>query len=90
MITFDEAIRLYLHRNCSTIGQRVKFVRQALGMSQQELADKTGLTRVTIGSIERGRSEPTIKTFLILSKTLGIEEQGLIPPTEEGSCRTNH
>jgi transcriptional regulator with XRE-family HTH domain len=36
------------------IGQRITALRKMEGISQQELADRAGLTRQHIGSIERG------------------------------------
>ena len=36
------------------IGQRITALRKLEGISQQELADRAGLTRQHIGSIERG------------------------------------
>ena len=36
------------------MGQRITALRKLEGISQQELADRAGLTRQHIGSIERG------------------------------------
>ena len=36
------------------MGQRITALRKLAGISQQELADRAGLTRQHIGSIERG------------------------------------
>ena len=36
------------------IGQRVKALRTMAGLTQQELADRAGLTRQHIGRIEKG------------------------------------
>lgn len=45
---------------------RLKEFRQDKGWSQQELADHIGVSRNTIGSIERGEFNPTAKLALIL------------------------
>lgn len=54
--------------------QKIKEVRVALGLSQQELADKAGVSRQTIHAIEKGDYNPTIRLCIticrILNKTL--------------------
>lgn len=53
---------------------KLKAARAALDMSQQELADRVGVTRQTINAIEKGDYNPTIKLCIsicrILNKTL--------------------
>ena len=54
--------------------QKIKEARVALGLSQQELADKAGVSRQTIHAIEKGDYNPTIRLCIticrILNKTL--------------------
>lgn len=38
------------------LGERVRRVRQAKGLHQDELADRLGVTRMTISRLERGQS----------------------------------
>lgn len=45
---------------------RLKEVRSSMNLSQQQLADEVGVSRNTIGSIERGEFNPTAKLALIL------------------------
>ena len=40
---------------------KIKMARMELDMSQEELAKKVGATRQTIGLIEAGRYNPSIK-----------------------------
>lgn len=53
---------------------RMKSARAALDLSQQELADKVGVSRQTINAIEKGDYNPTINLCIaicrILNKTL--------------------
>ncbi len=46
--------------------------RQLDGMTQQELADRVGVTRQTILSIERGRYNPSVGLALRLAETFGV------------------
>lgn len=45
---------------------RVREAREEQGFSQAELADLIGVSRNTIGSIERGQYCPTAKLALVL------------------------
>ena len=50
---------------------RLKAARAALDMSQQDLADKAGVSRQTINAIEKGDYNPTIKLCLAICRALG-------------------
>lgn len=47
-------------------------LRGDLGMTQAQLAERVGVARVSIVSIESGRFIPTIETALRISKALGV------------------
>ena len=53
------------------IGNRVKLARVEKDMTQQELADQVGVIRQTIGLIEAGKYNPTLKLCLLISKAIG-------------------
>ncbi len=50
---------------------RLKAARAALDMSQQELADRIGVSRQTVNAIEIGDYNPTIKLCVAICRTLG-------------------
>lgn len=50
---------------------------RADGMTQQELADKVGVTRQTILSIEKGRYSPTVGLALRLAQSLRVTVETL-------------
>ena len=50
---------------------KLKVARAALDLSQQDLADKVGVSRQTINAIEKGDYNPTIKLCLAICKALG-------------------
>ncbi|MCK4303984.1 MAG: helix-turn-helix transcriptional regulator [Candidatus Eisenbacteria sp.] len=47
------------------------------GMTQQELAVKSGVTRQTIHSIEKGKYSPSVGLALRLAEVLGIHVEDL-------------
>ncbi len=54
-------------------------------MTQQELADRVGVTRQTILSIERGRYNPSVGLALRLAETFGVPVEELFEiDREEG------
>lgn len=51
---------------------RIKFRRIELNISQAELAKKAGVTRQTIGMIESGEFNPSLKLCLSICWALGL------------------
>ena len=50
---------------------KLKAARAALGLTQQELGERVGVTRQTILAIQRGDYNPTIKLCVEICKVLG-------------------
>lgn len=50
---------------------KLKSARVALDLSQEQLAQKVGVTRQTIGMIEAGKYNPTLNLCIAICKTLG-------------------
>lgn len=50
---------------------KLKAARAAADMSQQELAEKVGVSRQTISAIEKGDYNPTINLCIAICRTLG-------------------
>ena len=55
------------------IGLRIKELRRTKNLSQEELAEKTGISSKYLSSIERGKENPTLDTIIKLSGALNIE-----------------
>jgi putative transcriptional regulator len=53
------------------IENRVKLARVERDLTQEQLADLVGVTRQTIGLIEAGKYNPTLKLCLALAKVTG-------------------
>lgn len=49
---------------------KLKSARALLDMSQQDLADKVGVSRQTINAIEKGDYNPTINLCIAICKVL--------------------
>ena len=59
------------------IGKRVKQCRERLGISQEELAEKTGLTANYISTVERGMSFPRCEKLIILLTGLEVSADAI-------------
>ena len=55
------------------IPEKIKQIRKAKKMSQQEVADKMEMHRVQYTRIETGKTEPTISTLEKIAKALEVE-----------------
>lgn len=53
-----------------TLGQRLRALRKARGMSQQEAADRADLARSTVHEAETGKN-PTLNTLIRLLRVYG-------------------
>jgi transcriptional regulator with XRE-family HTH domain len=53
-------------------GERVRNLRLAKGLSQEELAFRAGMHRTYLGGIERGERNPALKNIAALAKALDV------------------
>ena len=64
------------------VGENVKRVRQARGLTQEQLADLSGFSQQYISGLEQGRRNPTIVTIYELAGALGVDHIELVRPLE--------
>jgi transcriptional regulator with XRE-family HTH domain len=62
---------------------RLRAIRDAQFMTQDELAERSGVHQVTISRIEQGDVEPRYKTIKRLAAALGVEPGELVGDSEE-------
>ena len=62
--------RRLVHPAILEFGYRVRERRLAAGLSQSELARRSRMTRKCIGEIERGTSNPTLETMVLVAAGL--------------------
>jgi transcriptional regulator with XRE-family HTH domain len=60
------------------IGEKLREVRTRRLLTQDELADKAGVSQSTIANIERDNAEPQFRTIRKLAKALDIEPTELL------------
>jgi transcriptional regulator with XRE-family HTH domain len=60
------------------IGEKLREVRTKRLLTQDELADKAGVSQSTIANIERDNAEPQFRTIRKLAKALDIDPTELL------------
>lgn len=55
------------------VGAEIRLARKVTGLTQIELAEKSGVPQETISRLERGRSNPTLGTLERLARAIGVE-----------------
>lgn len=64
------------------LGEEIRKARLRAGLSQESLADKSGLHRTYISLLERNKKSPTLETLFNICKALGVSAAGLIKKVE--------
>lgn len=58
----------------ANFGLRLRFAREKLGLTQDELAKRLGCTRALINHYETGRSQPRLKKLALLAQILQMPQ----------------
>ena len=56
---------------------KIRELRKALGISQEELAKKCGVSRQTVNAIENNKYDPTLALAFRLARELRVTVDGL-------------
>jgi len=58
-------------------GRRVRSLRKAQGLTQEDLADRGGVNYKYLGAVERGEENPSLKIISGIATGLGVEVRDL-------------
>lgn len=62
------------------VGRNLARLRNQKGLTQEQLADKSGFSQQYISGLERGRRNPTVVTVYELAQALGVNHVELVKP----------
>lgn len=62
------------------VGANVARLRRERGLTQEEVAERSGFSQQYLSSLERGRRNPTIITLYELAQALGVSHVALVEP----------
>ncbi|MBO6154189.1 MAG: helix-turn-helix transcriptional regulator [Lachnospiraceae bacterium] len=55
-----------------SVGERIRFLRRQMGVSQEELAERIGISAKHLSKIERDETSFTVQILMTLSKSFGV------------------
>jgi len=67
------------------IASRIRSVRKSRGMTQEQLAEKVGLSTTYVGQIERSERVPTLNSLFGILKALKIEAAAMFAGLDDYS-----
>ena len=62
------------------VGRNVRRAREAAGLTQEQLAERSGFSQQYISDLERGRRNPTIVSVFEIAQALGATPIQLLSP----------
>ena len=62
------------------VGRNFARIRREKGLTQEEVAARSGLSQQYISGLESGRRNPTVITIFELSQALGVSHVDLVMP----------
>jgi len=62
----------------ATVGRNVRVLRQARGLTQEQLAFEAQIDLTYLGGIERGRRNPSLMVMARLADSLGVNISALL------------
>ena len=70
-------------RLLKVLGLRIRDLRRAQGLSQEDLADKCGVHRTFMGTVERGESNLSFSNIFKVASTLGMSLSALFEGVDQ-------
>jgi len=61
------------------VGKKIRIVRKQKNLTQEEVADVSGLHVSTLGRIERGESNPPLQTLNKIAQALKVKPKDILP-----------
>jgi transcriptional regulator with XRE-family HTH domain len=66
------------HPNLLALGRAVKLMREQRGMSADELAEASGVSRECLDALETGQLDPTYELLVEIAEGLGVQPSELV------------
>lgn len=65
-------------RDIEIVGKTIRQLREAIGISQEELAYRAGLHRTYIGGVERGERNLGVENLIRIARALEVSPTALL------------
>lgn len=73
-----------------TMREKIRRKRKFLGLTQEELGKRSGLSTMSIRRYERGDRVPNYRAVTMIATGLGCDTSELLDPSEESNMIVNH
>lgn len=65
-------------RDLESVGKAIRRLREAMGISQEELAHRAGLHRTYVGGVERGERNLGVENLIRIARALAVSPATLL------------
>ena len=72
------------------VGRNFARFREQLGLTQEQLAERSGFSQQYISGLENGQRNPTIVSLYELALSLGVTQVDLVLPSPETAPKRRH
>jgi transcriptional regulator with XRE-family HTH domain len=72
-----------------SVNEKIKLIREAKGLTQEQVAEKLGISPTAYGNIERGDNDPKLSRLQEISDVLGITVSELLDLTDKTVLNIN-
>jgi len=80
---------LWLGAVFMSVNEKIRSIREAKGLTQEQVAEKTGISSSVYGDIERGENDPKLSKLQKIAEAFEIELSELVDLSEKGTLNIN-
>lgn len=73
----------------TSLASRIGVLRSARGWTQQQLADRIGISRVAVSHLEAGINSPDARTVALLGSAFGLEPHDVVAGTDYPTAKAD-
>lgn len=66
-------------QNDIKLGKRIRKLRRQLDLTQEQLAERVGVSTTHVGLVETGKRRASLKTLQKIAKVLKVKTRDLLP-----------
>ena len=72
-----------------SVNEKIRLIREAKNLTQEQVAEKLGVSQSAYGDIERGEIDPKLSKLKKIAEIFEIELSELVDLTEKGTLNIN-
>lgn len=72
-----------------SVNEKIRLIREAKNLTQEQVAEKLGVSQSAYGDIERGENDPKLSKLQKIAEIFEIQLSELVDITEKGTLNIN-